>query len=220
MQMSLRVKWLWIIAVTVIAVAIGLFYHYQFKTEWWEVSAFITGVVAVYLVVREDIWNWPVGVVNVTIFAWVFFTSRLYADMALQFFYVVIQFYGWWSWLHGGKGKSALTVTRLERKNWLWIVIVIAIGTAICVPIVARANGASPFWDSLLTVTSIVAQLMLNRKILENWILWILADICYIPLFLSRNLYPTALLYAIFLGLAVSGYLAWKKNCQIVTSEP
>ena len=85
------------------------------------------------------------------------------------------------------------------------------VGTAIYVPIITYFKGAAPFWDSALTVGSILAQLLLNRKKLENWILWIIVDISYIGLYIHRGLFSTAVLYAIFLGIATAGLFAWRK---------
>lgn len=210
--MSKGAKWLWLSVVTLLATIVGLYYYYNFKSTELEVAGFITGVVAVYLVVREDLLNWPIGLLNVIIFIPFFFQTKFYADMSLQIFYAVMQIHGWWSWKKGGQNHEPLKIRRLELTQWPWVIAAIGVGLAIYWPIIHHFKGTSPFWDSLLTVICIIAQIMLNRKILDNWILWIIADICYIPLFLSRNLVPTAILYAIFLGLAVSGYVAWRKT--------
>ena len=210
--MSRRDQVLWFLGILVSSTGIGLWYHFAFGSNWVEVAAFVTGVLAVYLVVRESYWNWPLGIFNVLLYFWVFMHSRLYADMTLQLFFLVFQVHGWWSWAKGGQGQTELRIQRIEMRKWLYVIGFIVVGTAVYIPIITHYKGSSPFWDSLLTVVSMAAQLLLNRKILENWILWIIADICYIPLFLSRGLYPTELLYGIFLVLAISGFVVWKKS--------
>ena len=99
---------------------------------------------------------------------------------------------------------------------WLGIAASLAVGTAIYYPIIKHFNGAAPFLDSLLTVASIIAQLLLNAKKLENWIIWIVVDIVYIPLYISRHLESTAVLYAILLAIAISGLVGWLKTYRTV----
>lgn len=195
-----------------ISLAVALGCRYFFRSDWFEVAGFVTGVVAVYLVAKEHIWNWPVGLMNVSLYAYVFFGARLYADMSLQFLFFTLGVIGWYVWLRGGTNQSQLQVSRLSGRHWGVVLASIAGGTAIYVPVITYSRGASPLWDSLLTVISIAAQVLLNLKKLENWVLWMVVDIAFIPLYLSRKLYPTAILYAIFLGLAIYGFLSWRKS--------
>ena len=201
--------------VTFASVAIGLILKHYFKGDWWEFGGFVTGVVGVYLVAVEHIINWPVGLANVAIYAWVFYTGRLFADMSLQFFFFVLGVIGWIQWARGGEGNSELRISRISSPMWAGISVLWFIGTAIYYPIILHFNGAAPFIDSSLTVASILAQFLLNAKKVENWILWIIVDIVYIPLYISRGLVSTAILYGLLLGLAISGLYGWLRTYRM-----
>lgn len=198
--------------ITLASVIAGLFLKSKFGGDWYEFAGFVTGIVGVYLVAVEHIINWPVGLLNVSIYAWVFFMSRLYADMTLQIFFFVLGVLGWIQWARGGTQGAQLTISRIKPMQWLYLGGCWAVGTAIYVPIITHFNGAAPFIDSSLTVASIVAQLMTNAKKLENWIVWIVVDATYIPLYISRQLVATAVLYGIFLALAISGLIGWYRT--------
>ena len=180
---------------------------------WLEWSAAILSAVSVYLSTRENIWSWPTAIVSVAMYAFVFLETGLYSDAGLQLFYLLISVYGWYEWLHGGENRTRLHVSRATSKSWvvsaaLGFVLWLALGL-----LTSRLKGVSlPFVDSALATLSIVAQIMMTRKILENWILWIIADIVYVPMYIYKGLYPTALLYAVFLVLAIMGLIAWRKS--------
>jgi nicotinamide mononucleotide transporter len=178
-----------------------------------EITAALFGAVAVYLAARENVWSWPTAIVNVSLYTIVFFQSRLYADMGLQVVYLVLSIYGWYNWLHGGAQRSTLHVTRAPPRLLLGLVAFVAVASyALGATLAAKTNAALPYLDSALTVTSLVGQWMMTRKILENWLLWIAVDIVYVPMFLSRGLAATAVLYAVFLILAVLGFVEWRRS--------
>jgi nicotinamide mononucleotide transporter len=176
------------------------------------VAAFV-GVVSVYLSVKQNIWSWPTAIVNVSLYALVFQAARLYADMGLQVIYVMVSFYGWYQWLYGGKNRTELKVSRTLPKLAV-ILVCIGVSFAILLGTVLHrtTNAAIPYLDSLTTSTSLVAQWMMTKKLLENWIVWIAVDVVYIGMFVSRALYPTAVLYLVFLVLSVMGYRQWKAS--------
>lgn len=213
------IHWGRLTAAIVGSLLIALFCRYRFGSDWFEVAGFVTGIVAVYLVTEEHVANWPIGILNVLLYAYVFWQARLYADMSLQFFFFALSVHGWYSWVRGGSGHSELRVSRLIATHWALVLGVVAIGTALYKPVIEHYKGAQPFWDTLLTMVSVVAQVLLNRKVVENWILWIVADLCYIPLYLSRNLYPTAILYGVFLVLAVRGLVEWNRTWRATQVE-
>jgi len=179
----------------------------------YEVAGVVFGVLGVYLTVRENVWCWPVGIANVSLFIVVFYRSRLYADMGLQVGYVVLCAYGWWAWLHGGDRSAALPVARTPRGALRALTLLgalVAFGLGLALKSTTRA--ALPFLDSGLTSASLVAQYMTTRKWLENWAVWIAADAIYVGMYVYKQLYLTALLYAVFLGLAVLGWRSWKRS--------
>ena len=198
---------------------VGLLMKAEFGGDWFEFVGLVTGVVGVYLVAIENIWNWPIGLINVTIFGYVFFASRLYADMSLQVFFFALGVMGWYAWLRGGEHQSELKISSITRVQWFQVVALWTIGTFIYFPIIRHFNGAAPFVDSSLTVASILAQILLNFKKVENWLVWITVDILYIPLYLSRGLYSTAILYFIFLGIAIHGLISWRKTFRSLQEE-
>lgn len=176
-----------------------------------EAGAFVTGVVCVWLVVRQSIWNFPLGLVNVAIYAWIFYDYRLYADSGLQVVYFALNLIGWYLWLFGGENRTALKVQRTSKRELALIAVFIAAATALLWWLLGKVGGAAKFWDALTTSISLSAQWLQSRKKLECWHLWILADVIYVPLYVSRGLHLTALLYSVFLCLAGMGLLAWQR---------
>ena len=180
-----------------------------------EIVAALFGVVGVWLSVRQNVWNWPIGIINVALYVVVFYRARLYADMGLQVVYIVLALYGWYQWLYGGPGRTTLPVRRAAGRQML-LAAAVGVGGAWGIgEILARYTNASlPYLDASLTSASLVAQWLATRKLLENWLLWIAADIVYIGMFLYKRLYPTAALYAVFTVLAVAGYVQWKRTLR------
>lgn len=178
-----------------------------------ELVAAVVGAVSVYLSVRERVWAWPTGIVNVLLYVWVFWKARLYADMGLQVVYAAISVYGWYHWLRGGARGGELRVTRMPVRWWPAVVVLTAAGAWGVGHLLATSTDAAiPYLDAALTATSLAAQWMLSRKYVENWLVWIVVDIVYVPTFVSRGLVATAVLYAVFLGLAVAGWRAWRRS--------
>lgn len=178
-----------------------------------ELVAVLFGIVSVFLSVRERIWSWPTALVNVALYFALFFRTGLYSDMGLQAVYFGLSVYGWYEWLYGGAGRTALTVSRTPRRLWG---ILIAIGVVFWAVLGKLTSGlpgvALPYVDAATATTSLVAQYMMTRKLLENWTLWILVDVVYVGMFVFKGLYLTAGNYAIYLGLAVLGHIAWKRS--------
>ena len=152
---------------------------------------------------------------NVSLSAFIFFHSGLYSDMGLQVVYLVLSIYGWYQWLHGGAQRTELHVSRATPRIWM---VCAAIGVAAWL-VIGRVTSALPgvslpYLDAGLTALSLIAQWMMTRKILENWILWIVADVVYVPMYLYKDLVPTAALYTVFLVLAVMGFVQWRRSLR------
>src|SRR5258708_5391216 len=178
-------------------------------TEW---LGFITGGATVWLVVRENIWNWPLGLANSAFFFVLFFRSRLYADMALQAMFFSLNAYGWWNWLYGGSQHSVLRISPTRRAEWAALAVTIPAVTLAMRQFLLRVNDAAPALDAFTTALSVAAQYLQTRKRLEHWWIWILADVVYIPLYASRKLPLTAVLYGIFLLMCVIGLRDWRRS--------
>jgi nicotinamide mononucleotide transporter len=189
--------------------------------EWspLEGIAAAFGVVSVYLSTRQNIWSWPTAIANVALYAVVFYNGRLYGQMGLQAIYLVLSIYGWYQWLHGGAEKTELRVSRASPRLLAVLAAANLVAWVVLAAVLRRTDAALPWLDALLTTTSLVAQWMMTRKILQNWILWIAVDIVYVPMFMSQRLYATALLYAAFLVLAVMGFVEWRRSIVAPTTK-
>jgi nicotinamide mononucleotide transporter len=183
--------------------------------NWIEIAAAAFGIAAVYLSARQSVWNWPLGIINVALYIIVFYEVKLYADMGLQVVYVVLAAYGWWHWLHGGANRGVLQVSRIPAREVVILTIAFLVGTAALSTFLARRTDASlPLADSALTVASLVAQYMMTRKHLECWLVWLVADVAYVAMFIYKSLWPTAGLYAVFCVLAVVGWQQWRDSLR------
>lgn len=177
--------------------------------SWLESASFVTGALCVWLTVKQNIWNFPLGLINVATFCVVFFQSRLYADAGLQVVYFGLGVVGWYLWLCGGANRTALKVSRASVWELSLICVFIAAATLGLWSMLAQVGGSASFWDALTTSISLASQWLLNRKRLENWVGWIIVDIIYVPLYIYKDLYLTAILYGLFLLMAVMGLRAW-----------
>lgn len=188
--------------------------------EWspLEGLAAAFGVISVFLSTRQNIWSWPTAIVNVALYTIVFYQGRLYGQMGLQPIYLVLSVYGWYQWLHGGAQRTELRVTRASPRLLVTLGVLNLAAWMALAAILRRTDAALPWLDALLTTTSLIAQWMMTRKILENWILWIAVDVVYVPTFISQGLYATAMLYAAFLVLALMGVVEWRRSITATAS--
>jgi nicotinamide mononucleotide transporter len=185
------------------------------EVNWLEITGVITGFVCVYLNTRENVWGWPIGLVSVFCYIFIFYDAKLYADMALQVIYVALGLYGWYEWLYGGEAKKQLRVSKIKQKELLLLVSIGIVATGTAYYSLQKFTDASlPFWDSITAVFSLAGQYLLARKVLENWLFWIFVDIIYVFLYFYKALYLTSLLYFGFLVLATIGYFGWRKSLQ------
>lgn len=195
-----------------------------------EVFGAVTGIVYVFLEIRQTIWLWPVGIVTSAVYIWVFFTGKLYADMSLQGYYLVISCMGWYWWIKGagqraqgtgqeGRGGGAkgevLPVTRLKFKTGVILSAVFAVLYLALWFILSRMTDSPvPEVDSFITSLSVVATWMLARKIYDHWYLWIIVNCTATALFIVRGLYPTVVLYIVYGIMSFAGLAEWKKSLK------
>jgi|SRR5687767_985894 len=185
-----------------------------------EIVAALFGVVSVSLSVRQNIWSWPTAIVNVGLYIFVFYDSKLYADTGLQVIYVVLNAYGWYHWLYGGKNRTELPVTRTPVRVGVLLSGIVVAGTALIGTLLIRNTDASlPYLDALTTSTSLVAQWMMTRKLLENWLVWVAVDVVYIGMYINKSLYVTAVLYFVFLLLSIMGFIQWRRTLGRTKAE-
>lgn len=182
-------------------------------TTWAELLGFVTGVVTVWLVVRQHPVNWPIGVANVLLLMAVFWQVGLYADAGLQIVYVALGLYGWWQWLYGGADRGRLEVRATRAREWVGLAVVGVLLTGAGWLFLDRLTDSTvPFADALTTALSLLATYGQTRKLVESWWFWIAADAVYIPLYGYKGLWLTALLYVVFMSLCVLGLRAWRRD--------
>ena len=185
-----------------------------------EAVSFVTGAACVWLTVRANVWNFPIGLVNTATFSVVFFDARLFGDAALQLVYFALGLMGWYLWLYGGEHRTALRVVHASSLEKWAVFVAIVLSTLVLWRTLRYLGGSASFWDAWTTAVSLGAQWLLNRKRLETWHLWILVDIVYVPLYVSRGLNLTALLYAVFLVMATMGLSHWRTLVREPRVEP
>jgi nicotinamide mononucleotide transporter len=183
--------------------------------EW---IAAIFGVICVYFTVKQNILCWPTGLISVSLSIFICYDAKLYSDVILNSIYVLVQFYGWYHWLYGGKGKSELPVSDLNRQLPLWIVTCI-FGTVIWGFVMGRITDASvPYLDAFTTVGSLIAQWLMAQKKVENWYFWIIVDVVAIGLYWYKGLHVFSGLFAVYLILATVGLFEWKRALKLKLS--
>ena len=179
--------------------------------SWAEILGFVTGAASVWLTMKARISNFPVGIANSAFFLVLFATARLWADSTLQIVYITLGFIGWWQWLRGGPERTRLVVQPAPRWS-LGLGVAFAIGGTWGLTLVlGAAHDIAPFWDALTTCISLVAQVLLNWKKLENWYFWIAADLVYVPLYVVKRLDLTAIVYVLFLTMCIGGLRVWRR---------
>ena len=177
-----------------------------------EIAGTITGLVAVWLTVKQNRWCFPLGIISCLLYAWVFFSPgiRFYSDAILQLIYIVLLVYGW---IHWRQRKEDVPVTRsgpsLLKKSFL----ITLSGTVVIGFVFHTCTDASlPYIDAFTTSLSLVAQWMVAKKKIENWPMWMVANVIYIGMYIHKDLNVTAVYYLILLILAVAGFRNWKNS--------
>jgi nicotinamide mononucleotide transporter len=214
------------------------------SNNYIEIFGAVTGMLYVLLEIRQTIWLWPVGIITSAVYIWVFFTGKIYADMSLQVYYLIISIIGWYWWARGtvkggnknrGEGvelrngrisekesimakKEELQVTRLKfRTGVILMVVFVFLFFFMWLVLTRLTDSPVPVRDSFITSLSIIATWMLARKIYEHWYLWIVVNFVSAVLFLTRGLYPTFILYIVYGVMSFAGLIEWKKTIKEVS---
>jgi nicotinamide mononucleotide transporter len=178
-----------------------------------ELISFVLAAITVVLNIRRLHWAWLFSIVSSVTYGLVFLQARLYGDMALQVVFIIVSVWGWYQWLYGGEQHEPLPVTRSSTRGLVMATLTWAIGfAAIAWFLKTCTNTDVPVADGFLTAGSLVGQLLLSRKKVENWIVWIIVDILYVGLYVYKDLHLTAVLYAVFVVLAGIGLAAWHRD--------
>ncbi|MBN3968207.1 nicotinamide mononucleotide transporter [Pseudomonas gregormendelii] len=183
-----------------------------------ELFAAALGVIAVWLTVKQNPWCWPIGLVMVLLYSWVFFEVKLYSDMLLQVIYAALQLYGWWQWTRGGDERLGRQVSRLAVAPIALSLSLGAIGSlALGAAMAHWTDAAQPWLDAALTGFSLVAQVWMAQKRVQCWPLWIFLDVIFVGLFVYKGMYLTAGLYALFTLIAIQGWREWRTDLALRT---
>ena len=179
------------------------------KNNFIEFSAVIFSVIYVLLAAKKNIFCWYAAIVSVLLYFFICFDAKLYAESGLQIFYLFMAFYGLYNW----NKKNETNIISINAKTHIKLITIGLLLTFLLgYYLTIYTSAASPLIDSFTTIFSIIGTFMVARKILENWIYWIIIDIVSIQLYIGRELYLTGLLFLIYTVIAIYGYFAWAKR--------
>jgi nicotinamide mononucleotide transporter len=188
------------------------------SANYIEVLGAILGIAFIIFSIRQSIFTWPAGLATSLLYIIVFFQSKFYAGMGLQFYYVFISIYGWYLWFRGNPDNKSQTlpVKRITRNQGIYAsVVTLLIFVLILIILKNFTDSPVPIMDSATTALSIVATYLLARKILEHWIIWIVVDLVSVGLYIYKDLWPTVFLFLIYTIMAYFGYRKWKTSLKL-----
>jgi len=184
----------------------------------WEVAAVLLGVAYLLLAVRESLWCWYAAFISTAIFLVLFWEVGLLMESGLQVYYLAMAVYGWWQWQRGSKHKTELAISSWRTRQHCIAVLVVVLASAASGALLERfTEAALPYLDSFTTWGSILTTWMVARKILENWLYWLVIDSVSIYLYLDRELYLTAVLFAVYLIIVLFGYRKWLLHYRTIS---
>ena len=194
------------------------------SANWMEVLGLISGILCVWLLIKENIWTFPIGLFYALITVVVVYNERLFADVVLNLYYVGMNAFGWYFWLFGGRtrrSQSGLEVGLISLKQIAVMVLLVLGGTLLMGWAFATYSNADlAYADSFTTFASFVAMYLAAKKYLESWYLWFVVDVVQVALYLVKGIELYALLYLVYLAMAYWGWRAWKESLRQVAIEP
>ena len=186
------------------------------QVHWFEIVASILAIAYLILAMLQDKRCWVAWIISSLMYFFVMYSANLYMEALLQIFYIFIGLYGLYQWRFKADKKDVLKITTWSVKNHLIVIGALVFLTSLSgYVLMIYTAAASPFVDAFTTWGAIAASYLVAKKILENWFYWFVIDFVSVFLFISRELYPTALLFLVYLVLVVFGYSAWRKSWQL-----
>jgi len=189
------------------------------QQTWQEVVGVITGLLCVYLAAANSIWNWPIAIISTALYVYIFGKASLYADMLQYVYLCATSIYGWYYWSRHPKTEDKSPVRTITRRQIIVSLIVVILGTPILgytlITFAAKLHynpPAYPYIDSFCTICSMVAQILLARKVIENWLLWVFVDIIYVVVYFLKHLQITSFMFLILIIIAIFGYIDWRRT--------
>jgi nicotinamide mononucleotide transporter len=202
-------------AASIFVLLLSMQWFVPIQLDLIEAIAAIASAWSVWLLAKNNPLGWWIGLIGVIAYAAVFYQVKLYGEVAIQFFYLITSLQAIYIWLRGGENSTEKPVSRINQRWLILTAVLVTVGVFGLRTVLVSLGGAVPFWDALTTILSAIAQLYLMERYLESWYLWIVADTIYVPLYASRGLYLTSILYAIFWLMAIYGL----QNFQRIYSE-
>lgn len=183
--------------------------------NWVEITGALTGLIAVYFQIKGKIIFWPISLINVLLYIYIYFNSRLYAEVSLQLYYFIVSIYGWYFWLvvKNKNNSKKLQITTCSKKLILILSLIFIVTFLLMAYILKNyTNTDVPYIDAFVTSLSFIATWLLAKKKIENWLIWIFVDAVSVGVYIYKELYATIVLFAVLTVLAVVGYMSWKKE--------
>jgi len=178
-----------------------------------EIVAVVFGLIYIVLAAKENIWCWPAGFIGTGTSIYLFWDGSLYMESALNVYYLLMAIFGWWQWQYGSKEKSTLSIRSLTVKEHLMILALIAGLTLVSGYLLSNnTDAALPYLDSFTTWSAVITTWMVARKILENWLYWIVINLASIYLYIDRGFLLYAVLFGLYVAIAAFGYRQWQYN--------
>ncbi|HSB23665.1 MAG TPA: nicotinamide riboside transporter PnuC [Burkholderiaceae bacterium] len=179
---------------------------------WLELVAVVLSLAMVWCNLRVNVTGWPLAIASSALYGLLFAASRLYGEATLQLLFIVVAFWGWWQWLRGRGGDGELLrVHRMSRTQVAWVAgLTLAAWPLLGLLLRHHTDSDVPYLDALPTAASVAGQFLLGRKLVENWLVWLVVNVFSVGLFAYKGLWLTALLYAVFALLSVAGWRAWR----------
>jgi len=188
-------------------------------TSWVEWLGMSTGIIGVWLSIKEKVAAWFFFIICYSCYVYIGFAFSLHALMGMNIAFIGISAYGWAKWARQGKNESSkLPISRTNPKHWPLIALFLGLGTFLVGTLLGRLDQAQlPHLDAFAACCALTAQWMLSRKHIETWLFWIVSDIVYLGIFFNRPSWPSVILFATFIGLAIKGWRDWQANLRQAT---
>jgi nicotinamide mononucleotide transporter len=191
-----------------------------YDLSYLELIGTISGLICVWLAAKQYILTWPIGIINIFCLFIIFYDNNLYADMFLQVYFFIVAIYGWYTWtFHKSIEKDVVLLSSKSRLTLSFFVVIISIATGFgmskihtFLPDYFKEPAAFPFLDSFIAIGSVFANIMMAKRIVENWILWIIIDIVAVYVYFQKGIVFIAILYGVYCLIAWNGYSSWRSN--------
>lgn len=182
--------------------------------SWLEIIAVIFGLLSVWYAKKENILVFPTGIISVLIYVYICYQFKLYADMGINAYYFIMSIYGWVVWSSKQDTVKTRISTNRTTENSLFAVLFLALFLVMQFVLQNYTDSDVPYWDSLTSALFLLAMILMARKKIEHWLFWIVGDLISIPLYAYKGLYLTSFQYLVFLGIAIVGYVEWRRKLR------